>query len=191
MITILSHQSIFRLHIHFLSQAYLLLLFSCQVVSNSLLSYGLQHGRLPCPSLSPGGICSNSYQLSQWGNHKLLEYDFAYTILMPQILPQLLFITCIFDIFLPVSSFLQGFSLIWLHDICPLLYLSHPVEISPFPPEIFIPHLFFIPCHHSHCFLLQQLRLPFSSFSLSVLSVFKHWILGFISSLRKVFTDIL
>ena len=29
-------------------------LFSCSVMSNSLQPYGLQHTRLPCPSLSPG-----------------------------------------------------------------------------------------------------------------------------------------
>ena len=32
----------------------LLLLFSCQVVSDSLRPHGLQHARPPCPSLSPG-----------------------------------------------------------------------------------------------------------------------------------------
>ena len=42
-----------------------LLLFSCSVVSNSMRPQGLQHTRLPCPSLSPR-ICSNSCPLSQW-----------------------------------------------------------------------------------------------------------------------------
>ena len=42
----------------------LLLLFSCQVVSDSLWAHGLQHARLPCPSPSPG-VCSNSCPLSQ------------------------------------------------------------------------------------------------------------------------------
>ena len=42
-----------------------LLLFSCSVLSNSLWPHGLQHTRLPCPSLSPGA-CSNSCPLSQW-----------------------------------------------------------------------------------------------------------------------------
>ena len=41
-----------------------LLLFSCSVVSDSLQPHGLQHSRLPCPSLSPG-VCSNSCPLSQ------------------------------------------------------------------------------------------------------------------------------
>ena len=40
-------------------------LFSCSVVSNSLLPHGLQHARLPCPSPSPK-ICSNSCPSSQW-----------------------------------------------------------------------------------------------------------------------------
>ena len=42
-----------------------LLLFSHSVMSNSLWSHGLQHARLPCPSLSPR-VCSNSCLLSQW-----------------------------------------------------------------------------------------------------------------------------
>ena len=40
-----------------------LLPFSCSVVSNSMRRPGLQHARLPCPSLS-SGICSNSCSLS-------------------------------------------------------------------------------------------------------------------------------
>ena len=47
------------------TQSVLLLLFSHSVVSNSLWPYGLQHARLPCPSLSPGA-CSNSCPLSWW-----------------------------------------------------------------------------------------------------------------------------
>ena len=49
------------------------LLFSYSVVSDSLLPHGLQHTKLPCPSLSPG-VCSNSCPLSQWShsNHLIL-----------------------------------------------------------------------------------------------------------------------
>ena len=44
----------------------LLLLFSHWVISDSGLQlHGLQHTRLPCPSLSPR-VCSNSCPLSQW-----------------------------------------------------------------------------------------------------------------------------
>ena len=42
-----------------------MLLFSCSVVSNSLWPYGLQHTRIPCPSLSPE-LYSNSCPLVQW-----------------------------------------------------------------------------------------------------------------------------
>ena len=42
-----------------------LLLFSCPVVADSLQPRGLQHARLPYPSLSPG-VCSNSCPLSWW-----------------------------------------------------------------------------------------------------------------------------
>ena len=41
------------------------LLFSHSVVSDSLQPHGLQHTRLPCPSLSPG-VCSNSCPLGWW-----------------------------------------------------------------------------------------------------------------------------
>ena len=40
-------------------------LFSCSVVSNFLQPCGLQHTRLPWPSLSPG-VCSDSCPLSWW-----------------------------------------------------------------------------------------------------------------------------
>ena len=43
----------------------LLLLFSHSAVSDSLQPRGLQHSRLPCPSLSPR-VCSNSHALSWW-----------------------------------------------------------------------------------------------------------------------------
>ena len=43
----------------------LLLLFSCSVVSDSLWPHGLQHARLPRPSLTYR-VCSNSCSLSQW-----------------------------------------------------------------------------------------------------------------------------
>ena len=44
--------------------------FNCQLFSRSVLSislwlHGLQHARLPCPSLSPW-VCSDSCPLSQW-----------------------------------------------------------------------------------------------------------------------------
>ena len=39
--------------------------FSVAVASTSLWPHGLQHPRLPCPSLSPG-VCSNSCPLSWW-----------------------------------------------------------------------------------------------------------------------------
>ena len=44
---------------------YLPLLFSSQVVSDSLQLHGLQHTSLCCLSIAPG-VCSNSCPLSQW-----------------------------------------------------------------------------------------------------------------------------
>ena len=43
----------------------LVLLFSHSVMSDSLRPHGLQHARLPCPSLSPR-VCSDSCPLSRW-----------------------------------------------------------------------------------------------------------------------------
>ena len=43
----------------------MLLLFNCQVMSDSLWPHGLWHARLPCSSLSPG-VCLNSCPLGRW-----------------------------------------------------------------------------------------------------------------------------
>ena len=48
------------------------LLFNCSVVSDSLWPHGLQHARLPCPSLSPR-VCSNSCPLSWWCHLTILS----------------------------------------------------------------------------------------------------------------------
>ena len=50
-----------------------LMLFSRSVVSNSLRLHGLQHTRIPCPSLSPG-VCSDSCPLSWWGTLRLVYW---------------------------------------------------------------------------------------------------------------------
>ena len=42
-----------------------LLFVSCQVVSSCSWPHGLQHARLPCPSLSPR-VCPSSRPLNQW-----------------------------------------------------------------------------------------------------------------------------
>ena len=50
----------------------LLLLFSCSLVSDYLLSRGLQHARLPCPS--PSAVaCSNSCPSIQWCHPTILS----------------------------------------------------------------------------------------------------------------------
>ena len=49
----------------------LLLLFSCQVISNSA-THELQHARLPCPSSSPY-VCSNACPLSRWCHPTILS----------------------------------------------------------------------------------------------------------------------
>ena len=49
-----------------------LLLFSLSAVSNSLWPHGLQHARLPCPSLS-SQVCSNSRPLGWWCHPAILS----------------------------------------------------------------------------------------------------------------------
>ena len=48
------------------------LLFSRSLISDSLWLHGLQHSRLPCPSLSPR-VCSNSRPLSRWCHPTILS----------------------------------------------------------------------------------------------------------------------
>ena len=57
-----------------------LLWFSCHVVSNSLQPHGLQHTRLPYPSLSPR-VCSNSCLLSQWCHPIISSSAFPFSCL--------------------------------------------------------------------------------------------------------------
>ena len=64
-------QNSLRVLIHFLW--FLLLLFSCSVVSDSLTPHRLLHARLPCPSPSPRA-CSNSCPLSWWC-HPTISYS--------------------------------------------------------------------------------------------------------------------
>ena len=51
-----------------------LLLFSRSVTFDSVRSHGLQHTRLPCPSLSPR-VCSNSCPLSWWCHPTISSKD--------------------------------------------------------------------------------------------------------------------
>ena len=56
---------VYQIILNFYNAVCQLLWFSHSVMSNSLWPHGLQHARLPCPSLSPTD-CSNSCPLSQW-----------------------------------------------------------------------------------------------------------------------------
>ena len=60
-------------------------LFSLEVVSDSLWPHGLQHTRLPCPSLSPEE-CSYSDPLSQWC-HPTISPSVALFFSCPQSFP--------------------------------------------------------------------------------------------------------
>ena len=58
------------------------LLFSCQVASHSLQPHGLQHARLPCPSLSPG-VCPSSRVLNQWCHPTISSSDTLFSCPQP------------------------------------------------------------------------------------------------------------
>ena len=55
-------------------------------MSDSLQPHGLQHTRLPCPSLSPG-VCSSSCPLSQWCY--LTISSSCHPLLLPSIFPSI------------------------------------------------------------------------------------------------------
>ena len=60
-------------------------MFSCSVVPNSLQPHGLQHARLPCPSLSPR-VCSKSCPWSVMpSNHLILCHPLLLSSIFPSI----------------------------------------------------------------------------------------------------------
>ena len=67
------------------SQVLKLLLFSHSVMSDSLQPHGLQHSRLPCPSLSPR-VCSNSMESVMPSNHLILCHPL---LLLPSVFPSI------------------------------------------------------------------------------------------------------
>ena len=70
-----------------ISVALILLLFSRQVMSNSLQPHGLRHARFPCPSETPG-VCSDSCPLSWW-SHPTISSSVAPFSSCPQSFPAL------------------------------------------------------------------------------------------------------
>ena len=86
---ILFHRLIFSLTSQSLSvivELLCMLLFSRSVMSESLWPNGLQHARLPCPSLSPW-VCSNSCLLSWWCHPTILSsvYSLSSCLQFPSI----------------------------------------------------------------------------------------------------------
>ena len=67
--------------------AFSLVQFSCSVVSNSLLPYGLQHARPPCPSTTLR-VYSNSCPLSRWC-HPTISSSVIPFLLPPSIFPSI------------------------------------------------------------------------------------------------------
>ena len=57
-------------------------------MSDSLQPYGLQHARLPCPSLAPG-VCSNSCPLSWWCHPTISSSVTRPLLPLPSIFPSI------------------------------------------------------------------------------------------------------
>ena len=62
-------------------------MFSDLVMSDSLRPHGLQHVRLPCPSLSPW-VCWNSWRLSQWC-HPTISSSVVPILFLPSLFPSI------------------------------------------------------------------------------------------------------
>ena len=112
-----------RVTIWFLFNA--LLLFSHQVVSDSLWPHGRQHTRFPCPSLSPRA-CLNSRSLSWWC-HPTISSSVTCFSFCPQFFPA--------SGSFPVSwLFTSGGFTSWLEKcVCWFLFVKMTSGISMFP----------------------------------------------------------
>ena len=135
------------------------LFFSCSVVSNSLWPHGLQHTRLPCPSLS-SRVCSNSCPLSRWWHPTISSsvapfsdpQSFPASGSFPmswlftsggQTLPQIRSVTQLCPTLcdpmnrsmpgLPVHHQLPEFTQTHVHRVSDAIQSSHPLS-SPSPP---------------------------------------------------------
>ena len=62
-------------------------LFRSSVLPDSLQLHGLQHARLPCPSLPPG-VCSNSCPFSRWC-HPTISSSLTHPLLLPSVFPSI------------------------------------------------------------------------------------------------------
>ena len=112
--------------------------FSHSTVSDSLWAHGLQHVRLPCPSLSPR-VCSNSCPLSQWciqPSHPLSPPS-----------PPALSISQNQGLFLWVISWHQeakagasASASVLLVNVQDWFHLSHPSGLTPGPALPLTPH---------------------------------------------------
>ena len=86
----------------------ILLLFSCQVVSYSLWSNGLQHARPPCPSLSLG-VCPSSSTFWPW---KAWVVVFSNRTHVPCEVSVVCFFVCVLTIFW-MNHLNRGFFFFW------------------------------------------------------------------------------
>ena len=128
---------------------------------NSLWLHGLQHARLPCPSLSPG-VCLNSCPLRQWCHPTISSCVIPFSS-CPQSFPApspssfffwvplILYITWIRTYFIAQGTLV---SVLWWPKwegnpkkvlICVCMYVSHSVMSSSLPNHGLLPTRLFCP----------------------------------------------
>ena len=90
----------------------------CLTLCDSLQPHGLQHARLPCPSLSPG-VCSNSCPLS-WRCHPTISTSVSPFSSCPQSFHIMIFFPCNNEIFSQKSLIY----LIWDINFCYCIEIS-------------------------------------------------------------------
>ena len=113
--------------------------FSCSVMSDSLQPHGLQHGRLPCPSVIPRAYL-NSCPLSRWHHPTISSsvvpfFSCLQSFPVAQLCPTLCNPVDCSPPDLPVHHQLPEFTQTHVHWVGDAIQPSHPLS-SPSPPDL-------------------------------------------------------
>ena len=148
----------------------MLLLFSHSVVSNSLQPHGLQHARLPFPSLSPR-VCSNSSPLSWWCHPTISSSVVPFWRLT--VLKTIKMTWCWLDHWWPVSKWLSELIMLFLHVVPPSAYKSSYPTDCHWESQPLDRHL--APSHSPLRLLSFKIKQTFLSTNMASVSAFEWW----------------
>ena len=133
-------------------------------MSDSLRPHGLQHGRLPCPSLSPG-VCSDSCLLSPdcpviwWYQSRLMDIYFLLSIITQYVL--LILYLLKFSRLWPLSALSAAACVLWhVLSLWRLLFVLALVSLLPLFQSLQAYLACFLPQAWDHLFL-QRAPVPF------------------------------